>query len=938
MAVTLAIEAGASRKSVIAITSVDGTRAKPISVTPSLPTITINGSPATISPAAPLWSAAYSHVTYFLNDTIPDGADVRFTSPAGQTIVGGEVLTYMDEDTQSGWRGKHRHIYIGSPAAPGYGMCWTFTVPAPGQYKVSATWPTWGDASTATPIKIYDNTTLLGTWTVNQRVAPNDLNENGAWWEHVQTVTLASTTLKIEIVGDVTNARIIADGVRVERIGGATYHAYGDDVAGSGAAYEVAAGDVPVATNAVVDVSRLGTSNALLSPPVGRTLQVGNNITTTGAWGGPVKAYANLMRACWTGVTASGADANGYPTGGDPGVLVAQPTSNYFDGKTFPDVEPGTYTLKWDGPSVLRLTSINGSIVTLQSETLTGAADNVRVYTVAKAPGATAWGLDLSVRITSFNGGVPSNWRLYPPNVATDGSQKWHPQVLANLDKFTCLRFMSSIKINGSPIIDYADFGQSSYASYAWHAQSVRTVAITSIGGYDATDFWSNTGWKKYLVTTATAHNLREGEQIIFSHSGPIVIGHSDGSTMDLRNAKLMAHVVSSTTFAVAMRATAHVSVNAPFTDPGATVDVDRIPGIPPLDCVELCNATGADLWMCVPHLATDACVTALFAMVAANLASGRKCYVEYSNECWNDLQDFSQYWWCAGKSNALGLTSGADDVQTQTLRYQCRRSAEVHTLARAAFVAAGRPATDAVRVLSTQLGLSSRTAAMATYSAAQGYQFDLLAGAPYPSNGPRGVGGYDYEDLTADQVADVFEAAILSDHDGYLATWAEHRAALDAAGYTSVGLCAYEGQAEFGGLSAVTATQAKQSIAVAFHPRMANLDWSYLKTSQDAGLTLHCVFGDFNSPSAFGGHEASLWWHYLGTLMRAGRGDGTDGLTDNRTLIGGAPPAYPDLEQAVAVRGYAADAWNTPDSSPATVGRPPRRGRAAAAFGTGGV
>ncbi|BAM03121.1 hypothetical protein [Phycisphaera mikurensis] len=63
---------------------------------------------------------------------------------------------------------------------------------------------------------------------------------------------------------------------------------------------------------------------------------------------------------------------------------------------------------------------------------------------------------------------------------------------------------------------------------------------------------------------------------------------------------------------------------------------------------VELCNQTGNDLWLCVPHLATDDYVRNLAALVRTGvdpatgeqtgepLEEGLRVWVEYSNEVWN--------------------------------------------------------------------------------------------------------------------------------------------------------------------------------------------------------------------------------------------------------------------------------------------------------------
>ncbi|NLF38440.1 cadherin-like domain-containing protein [bacterium] len=91
--------------------------------------------------------------------------------------------------------------------------------------------------------------------------------------------------------------------------------------------------------------------------------------------------------------------------------------------------------------------------------------------------------------------------------------------------------------------------------------------------------------------------------------------------------------------------------------------------------CVALCNAAGADMWLCVPHLATDEYLTNLARLVLYGsdgtnpyaaptpspvyppLGTNQRVFVEFSNEVWNP--GFSQGNWAYNQSVALGLTWG---------------------------------------------------------------------------------------------------------------------------------------------------------------------------------------------------------------------------------------------------------------------------------------
>jgi hypothetical protein len=66
---------------------------------------------------------------------------------------------------------------------------------------------------------------------------------------------------------------------------------------------------------------------------------------------------------------------------------------------------------------------------------------------------------------------------------------------------------------------------------------------------------------------------------------------------------------------------------------------------------IALCNELDADAWVCVPHKATNDYIQQMATLFKNGLESGRKVYLEYSNELWNF--GFEQYDWI--NSNAPG-------------------------------------------------------------------------------------------------------------------------------------------------------------------------------------------------------------------------------------------------------------------------------------------
>ena len=80
----------------------------------------------------------------------------------------------------------------------------------------------------------------------------------------------------------------------------------------------------------------------------------------------------------------------------------------------------------------------------------------------------------------------------------------------------------------------------------------------------------------------------------------------------------------------------------------------DTPTGTPPEVIVEMANAMEVDLWACHPILADTNYATQFATLVNSQLATGRRAYVELSNECWNF--QFAQATQCVEEGVRLGL------------------------------------------------------------------------------------------------------------------------------------------------------------------------------------------------------------------------------------------------------------------------------------------
>ncbi len=108
-------------------------------------------------------------------------------------------------------------IYFNGPGSGTEAVQWEFTGLEKGIYRVSVTYEHFANRATDAPFTVFNDTTDLGTFDINQELAPNDFAEKGTNWEDLGNFRITTDTIRV-ILTDNANEFVIAQSVRVERI------------------------------------------------------------------------------------------------------------------------------------------------------------------------------------------------------------------------------------------------------------------------------------------------------------------------------------------------------------------------------------------------------------------------------------------------------------------------------------------------------------------------------------------------------------------------------------------------------------------------------------------------------------------------------------------------------------------------------------------------
>lgn len=657
----------------------------------------------------------------------------------------------------------------------------------------------------------------------------------------------------------------------------------------------------PIAVNNLVLLNNSGGTTLPAFIDKSKQMEVGMNCFSPAYYTTiPIQNNIAKFSSRWLPDNSFTLGANGYPSSFNPGttqlsaIVWRDDVNPGYDGAI-----AGIYTLRWDGSSLAALQPSAGSTtVTKLSQRLTGTTDNIITYNVTVSGTPVYSGLQVTIFGTNI-----SNIQVYPPNQIPDTNlQLLHNDFLRLLYGASCVRAMDLLGTNGSNISVYSDFHTNADYSY-YQPTSTLSVNVSTMQDYTNNGFY-NTSSFYILITTATPHGFLSGMAITFNNVAPL---NQSSSTFNINGfSSFLCQVISPTEFTVAVVASGGPIIGVQSPGGQATVPIG-ITSVPIADVVTIANSIHADLWINVPHLMTNAGITSMANYVAANLTTGKKCYVEYSNECWNYSGSFTQTRFCYGMGNTdPDIISREPNVFYRGYRYYADRAGNAHNLFYTSFNTAGR-GTDLVRVYGGQFSTNTYTNVVLNEAAFQGNQVDAVCIAPYYDNGPSEPSyGAVYDSLSIEQLMDLSE---------YFMTYGTivlfTKEAMDNLP-VGVKLVMYEGGPQSGiplyngqSISANNLNIAARSVSWGRNTRQALLYNYLMQQYNNIGASLYNAFslGGTCGTVDPGNPDSANWPIYFRWNMVASPGDGSDGRFVNST-------DYTDVSQVNSTIGYGVTRW----------------------------
>ena len=583
--------------------------------------------------------------------------------------------------------------------------------------RVSVIWTANAILSTAVvyTVKLYRAGTVLGTYTVNQTLAPSGTPDgSGHTFQVLGSYSIPDGEGLVVVQSNGTSSNMIADTLRFERTSpDDSIKILATDVVtatwGDGWA-TCQAGPAPAATSPV-PVTNLVGGQLYPALPTSTTMKIGWNLGFID--GG--QSYLMYQNVAEQGYYYGGPfTSNPTPyTDIDFTFIVFPYDSN---GLCWPNLPNGPWTLLWDGASALTPTTSGNGTVTIDA-----TAPNRVDFTASG--GWSSYGAALAIQVQSTGGG-PSpapytydfdNVRILPGGSDLVNPPKFRADFLDVISHGHSVRHLNTLQSAYGNCTDFADFNNASPSK----AQIVRTeeAGFARIEAYTGSDFGfplsSDVRAILLKITTPEAHRFATGQYITLSYSGPDLVLTTATPTADWPS-PITRNLAGQVGPIWVLDATHYVllpfiQLPAGYTmsnvlvdpDPAGFARMDVMGTMPCQDICDLANLTGTSPCIPLPFSTSDAALDALGAFYATHLTPGIKLRVQTSNEVWNFGVSLPYATATIGTVIYYGGAAG------YYITYYVEKAQLQWDRMKAAFVGAGGDPADFVRVLDGCIALS---------------------------------------------------------------------------------------------------------------------------------------------------------------------------------------------------------------------------------------
>lgn len=673
-------------------------------------------------------------------------------------------------------------------------------------------------------------------------------------------------------------------------------------------------------TNEAVDTSYI---NGSLLPPIitgNKTMSLGYNLNYQIYWGN-VCYSSNLMDQAsqyWTSYLGGGSvwyDSNFNLTGVANGTTAHKfiarcDGSNGFDNRGYPSIMTGIYNLEWSGNGDCALSDWgqNLNFVNLISSGVLSDNNAIKYkkYRLSLNTG-TSYHVDLNITSTR----AP----IYSPVVYHEDNRgsRWDRKVISQISGSKILRSLVWSSINNSNIV-------SEYDNYTTRQKSIdilrnKSISITNVTGFSNSSGYFIAGASNiYMnIQTASNHDMEDGTYCTISIPGLKVL---PSSSLDIY-VETQAKKISNNRFAISYPHSSNgYTVSGSQTPVGASLNYTVYKTAGYDEFMDLCDYIGAEPWIHIPHMATDELVQRIASGTRNKLPIGRKIHVEYTNEHWNFGLAFQQSYYCYGK----GAENGGNLSQSQ---YYAKRAGQVHTLFRNVFAEQGRE-NDMIRTYAGQAANLNITTSVVNYAYNNGNVIDEFAIGPYWGITPDGSNlSSAYDKFNYNMLLDVAEMSVQYDaihldagEEGSYTTYVSGHKPILTNRFPNAKLVCYEGGIEiainrYSSLGQTAVDTRGRNFSV--EPRIGGILNHFFQKNQDAGVEDFVYFQHAGSYVS----NRYLWSVYTSPYMQPAKGDGSDGLFDNRTDINNLIKNVSPMGKTISNWQYYYNAWNYIPATP---------------------